>query len=87
MQPNKQKWRCTNNATQISTFVIPTQESQQEFKTYVFIDGVVLLHLQGTRKVFTSTMLILSNVWHQNASQKPLCALGYTSKILCLQMA
>jgi hypothetical protein len=53
----------------------------------VFIDGVVLLHLQGTGKVLTSTMLILSNVWHQNASQKPPCALGYTSKILCLQMA
>ncbi len=48
MQPNKQKWKCTNHVTQISTFVIPAQESQQEFKTYVLIDGVVLLHLQGT---------------------------------------
>ncbi len=67
--------------------MIPTQESQQKFKTYVFIDGVVLLHLQGIGKVLTGTMLILSNVWHQNASQKPPCALGYTSKILCLQMA
>jgi hypothetical protein len=76
MQPNKHKWRCTNHATQISTFVILAQESQQEFKSYAFIDGVAFLHLQGTERVLTPRMLNLSNVWHQNASQKPPCALG-----------
>jgi hypothetical protein len=45
MQPNKHKWSCTIDGTQISTFMILAQESWHEFKSSAFVGGMAFHHL------------------------------------------